>query len=71
MGLDLVSVAFVGSGQLGHILDPRGKTHVHIEPQTRGYTKENLANKHKKALTPRVFHHRLTIATISQELARA
>ena len=35
--LDHVAAAFVESGRRSPIVDTRGKTHTHIEHQTRGY----------------------------------
>lgn len=53
------------------IVDARGKVHVHIERQTRGYKREDPATKHEKALPPKVFRHRLRMAKLPRELARA
>ena len=69
--LDNVAAAFVESGRRSPIIDTRGKTHTHIDRQTRGYKKDDPTTKHEKALPPRVFRHIMAIAVLPQERARA
>ena len=66
-----MAAAFVESGRRSPIIDTRGKTHTHIDRQTRGYKKDDPTTKHEKALPPRVFRHRMAIAVLPRERARA
>ena len=66
-----VAAKFVASGRISPITDSRGKTHVHIDRQTKGYKKEDPATKHEKALPPVVFQHRLDAASLPRAQARA
>jgi hypothetical protein len=61
----------VESGRISPILSSSGKVHVHIDRQTKGYKKLDPSTKHEKALPPIVFKHRLKMATLPREQARA
>ena len=66
-----VAVAFVKNHQRSSIMNTSGKTHNHIERQTKSYKRDNPSRKHKKALPPLVFEHQLKMATQTREKARA
>ena len=66
-----MAAAFVDSGRDSPILDSRGKTHRHIEHQAKGYRKDDRTVKHEKALPLVVFRHRLRMAALPREQARA
>ena len=59
--LDHVAASFVESGRISPIVDTRGRTHNHIERQSKGYKKDDPSVKHEKALPPIVFRHLLRI----------
>jgi hypothetical protein len=69
--VDNVAAHFVESGRISPIINSKGKVHVHIDRQTKGYKKEDPATKHQKALPPVVFNEILDAAFLPRELARA
>ena len=66
-----MAAAFVASHRRSPILNTSGKTHNHIERQTKGYKRDDPSTKHEKAIPPLVFKHRLKMATEPREVARA
>ena len=48
--MDNVAAAFVESGRRSPIVDVRGRTHAHIERQTKGDQQDGPATKHEEAL---------------------
>jgi hypothetical protein len=69
--LDHVAATFVESGRPSPIVDTRGKTHVHIERQTRGYKRDDPSTKHEKALPPIVFKELLKNSTTNTSHPRS
>jgi hypothetical protein len=69
--LENVAAKFVADYRRSPIANAHGKTHNHIERQTRGYKREDPSTKHEKALPPQVFRHRLKMAITPREIARA
>ena len=48
--IDNMAAAFVESGRFSPIINYKGKAHVHIDRQTRGYKKDDPSTNHGKAL---------------------
>ena len=69
--LDHVAAAFVESNRPSPITDTRGKTHISIERQTRGYKREDPTTVHEKALPAIIFRHLLEHALTPRQKARA